>query len=71
MDDINIFTKNEKCSSYTKNKNIQPGYKNGIWHRNVYYANNEKWERELMKGIELQSQESIRMFGREGKLQTL
>ena len=30
--DIKIFVKNEKeLNTYTKDKNMQPGYRNGIW----------------------------------------
>ena len=29
----------------TNNKNIQPEFRNGIWHRKVFHADNEKWEK--------------------------
>ena len=39
----------KKCKrtgeSDTNNKNIQPGYRNGIWHRKIYLAHSEKWEK--------------------------
>ena len=28
----------------TNNKNIQPGYKNGVWYRKMCHAYKEKWE---------------------------
>ena len=31
--------------SNTNNNNIQSGYRNGIWHRNMYNAHNEKWKK--------------------------
>ena len=47
----------------TNNKNIQPGYKNGIWYRKMYHAHDENWKRETVEGIELPIQEIIRTFG--------
>ena len=31
--------------SDTNNKNIQPGYWDGIWHRKMWHAHNKKWEK--------------------------
>ena len=44
MDDIKHFAKNEKEleNSYTNCENIQSRYRNGIWHREMCYTNNEK-----------------------------
>ena len=44
MDDIKLFVKNEKRigSSNTCSKNIQSGRRDGIWHRKMCYASNEK-----------------------------
>ena len=45
MDDITVFAKNKKEleTLNTNNKNLQSGYTNGIWHRMICYAHNEKW----------------------------
>ena len=43
MDGIKLFSKNEK--ELTNNMNIQPGYRNGIWHRKMCHADNEKREK--------------------------
>ena len=50
MDDINLFAKKKKkrtstWDSDTNNKNIQPGYNNGIWHWKMWHAPNKKWGR--------------------------
>ena len=44
MDDIKLFAKYEKRigNSYTHSENIQSGYRDGIWHRKMRHANNEK-----------------------------
>ena len=43
MDNIKLFAKNQKDLEFnTNNKNIQSGYRNGIWHRKVSHVNNEK-----------------------------
>ena len=39
------WQKLKKMETDTNNKNILPGYRNGIWHRKMGYANNEKWEK--------------------------
>ena len=31
--------------SDTINKNIRPGYRNGIWHRKMCHAHNENWKK--------------------------
>ena len=59
MNDIKIFTENETRSPDTNNKNIQPGYRSGIWHRKMWNTENKKLKRETMKRIELPYQESI------------
>ena len=43
------------------NKNIQPGYRNGIWYRKIYHANNGKRNKNN-GGIELPGKERIRML---------
>ena len=44
MDEIKLFVKNEKRieNSNTRCQNIQPGHRDGIWHRKMRHANNEK-----------------------------
>ena len=44
MHDIKLFAKKWKRirDSNTNNKNIQPGYRNGIWRRKMRQANYEK-----------------------------
>ena len=38
--------KNYKIEEFdTNNKNIQPRYWNGIWHRKICDVHNEKWEK--------------------------
>ena len=46
MDDIKLFCKKRKRNgnSKTSNKNIQSGYRDGIWHGKIRHANNEKRE---------------------------
>ena len=46
MDDIKVFAKKkqETGDPDTNNKNIQPRYRNGIWHRKMYHTDKEKWE---------------------------
>ena len=46
-----------------KNKNIQPRYRNGIWHWKMRHAHKGSGKRETRKGIEQQNQEGIRLFG--------
>ena len=47
MDNIKLLEKNEKIwDPDTNNKNIQPGYRNGIWHRKMYYTHNDKQQKE-------------------------
>ena len=43
MDDIK--RKKKKELGTTNNKNIQSGYRNGIWHRKMCYAGHEKWKK--------------------------
>ena len=44
MDDSKLFDKNEKRigNLNTDRENIQSGYRDGIWHRKICHANNEK-----------------------------
>ena len=46
-DDIKLFakTKNKNGNSYIRSQNIQSRYKDGIWHRKMYHANNDKQEK--------------------------
>ena len=45
IDDIKLFAKSEKKNgdSDTNNKNIQPGYRNGICHEKMCLTDYEKW----------------------------
>ena len=44
MDDIKLFAKNEKeLETLTGSENIQSGRRNGIRHKKMHHANNEKW----------------------------
>ena len=52
---------------YTDFKNIQPGYRNGIWDWKMSHAYDEKWKRETMEEIELLNQERIRTLGEKKK----
>ena len=39
MFDINLFSKKEKeLNTERNNKNLQPGYRNGIWHREMCHT---------------------------------
>ena len=50
--------------SDTDNKNIEPEYRNGMWHWKICHSHDEKREkRETVEGIELPYQESIRAVG--------
>ena len=42
--------------SDTNNNNIQPGYRNGIWHRKMCHAKRKNGIRQVIEGIELQNQ---------------
>ena len=45
MDDIKRSAKKEKeLETDTNHITIQPGYRNGVWHRKMYHAHNEKWK---------------------------
>ena len=66
MDDIKLFAKKcKRIGDYdTDNKNIQPGYRNGIWHRKkcaMIIMKSRK--RHIMEGIELLNKEKIRTLG--------
>ena len=63
IDDIKLFAKNDKELEILVEKNIQPGYRNGIWHWKMYLAPNEKWNRETTQVIELLNQERIKILG--------
>ena len=45
MDGIKLFAKNEKRigNPNTSCENIQSRYRDGIWHRKIFHASNEKW----------------------------
>ena len=47
----------------TNNKNIQPEYRNGIWHWKMCLAHNEKWEKRNNWKNRTTNQESITMLG--------
>ena len=62
MDDIKVSTKKWKRTGNpnTNNKNIQPGYRNGIWHWKLCQADNEKsTKREIVEGIEQQNRKVL------------
>ena len=45
MDDIKLFSKNKKeLETNTHSQNIQSEHRNGIWHRKMCHASNEKWQ---------------------------
>ena len=63
MDDIKLFAKNEKeLVTNTRNYNIQPWYRNGIWHRKMCHACNENGKT-TSEGMELPNQDKIRTLG--------
>ena len=45
------------------NKNILPGYRNGIWHWIMFHADRKSGKREKTEAIELSNQGSIRTLG--------
>ena len=57
LQDIKVFAKKKKKKKTekktktktgdpeTNNKNIQPGYRNGIWHRKTCHVDNEKCDK--------------------------
>ena len=47
MNDIKLIAKSEKRIGVSdiESTNIQPGYRNRIWHRKLYQAHYEKWEK--------------------------
>ena len=63
MDSIKVFAKNKKGTEDpdTSNKNIQPGYRNEIWHWKMSNAHNEKCE--LRNNRINRNQENIRTLG--------
>ena len=46
MEDIKLFQKRKKKNGNpsTGSENIQTGHRDGIWHRNMRHADNEKRE---------------------------
>ena len=44
------------------NKNIQPEFKNWIWHRKMCHAYDKKWEKTETKEMEMPNQEKIRIL---------
>ena len=73
MDDIKLFEKKRKRTgdSYADNKNIQPGYKNGIWQWKICQADNENWKkRNSGKNRTTKSGKHYKVL-RRGKLQVL
>ena len=65
IDNIMLFAKNEKgiTNSDTNNKNIQPGYRNGILLEKCAMLTMKSGKREIMEGIEVSNQEWIRILG--------
>ena len=72
MDDIKLFAKTEeKMEAGTNNKNIQSGYRNGIWHRIMCHARNENWKKTNNKRNRTTKSRKNQNASRKGKLQVL
>ena len=64
VDDIKQFEKLEKeLETDTKNKNIQPGYRNGICHKKCFLFILKSAKIKIKEGIELPNQERIGILG--------
>ena len=65
IDDIKLFTKNEKeLETDTNHDYKKPRYRDGIWHGKMCHTYKEKWK--MMNnglGMELPNQERIRALG--------
>ena len=48
---------------HANSKNIQPSYRNGIWHSKICHAQNENGKRNTTERIEQPNQEIIRTLG--------
>ena len=59
MNNIKLFAKNEKRieDSDRNNKNMQPGYRNGIWHKKCAMLIMKIGKRQKTEGIKLSNQE--------------
>ena len=72
MDNVKLFLKNEKELETDKNnKNRQPGYRNGIWHRKMCHVKNKKGKKtnnRKNRGAKLGKKQNA---WREGKFQVL
>ena len=65
IDNMKLFAKKKKTKRIvnlnTDSENIQSRYRNGVWHRNMHPASNEKWEtwlKELNYQIKKKSENS-------------
>ena len=59
IDDIKPFAKKRKRigNSNARNENIQAGHRDGIWHRKMRHAKDEKWQATHDgEGVELPNQ---------------
>ena len=56
---------------YTNRKNIQPGYRDGIWHRKMRHVHNEKLEKRNNRRNRTTKSGKNLNAGRKGKLQVL
>ena len=64
MDNIKSFAQNEKeLEILRKIIRIQPGYRNGIWHKKCAILIMKSWKREITEGLELHNKERIRTLG--------
>ena len=70
MNNIKLFAKNEK-ELETLIQTIEPGYRNGIWHRKMCHVDNEKWKkRKNRRNRTVKSRKNQNVWGK-GKLQML
>ena len=70
IDDIKYSQKKKKKKRTrdTNNKNIQLGYRNGIWHRKMCHVDNQKWEKKISGRNWTTKQKSINTLGEEENL---
>ncbi len=72
IDDIKLFAKNEKeLETLTQTENIQSRYRNGIWHRKIHHASNEKGQITHNRRSQTTKSSSHQNGRRKGKLQIL
>ena len=68
---ININNNSRIGESDTNNKNIQPGYRNGIWYKKKCYADNENWKKTNNRKNRIDKLRKNQKTWRKGKLQVL